>query len=335
MEIEIDRLLPITIVDQIKGKITYYVMCGKLQPGAALPSVRDLSAQLEVAPMTIARVYRELASERLVETRPGIGTFISDVTEPETSLSKSAGKNLRQLTDVFIQQMMGLGYAPEDVCEALLHQVKCSQSTGSPTRVALIGNFRAATEAYALAIEAILEDLQVKVQSLLMSDLRSDLEGSLRALSGATLVITVPSRLQEVRELLHPHGIDLVAVAFKVSSGTRRRVAAIPPGSRVGVVATYPEFLQSLLEGVLSYGLQDQHPICAYVDQTEQVEELLRRVDVVVYASGSESILKMLPAGVEAFEYRHVPDPDSLNRLRPLLGVRDHSQPEPALEMLR
>jgi DNA-binding transcriptional regulator YhcF (GntR family) len=333
MEIEIDRLLPITIVDQIKGKITYDVMCGKLEPGSALPSVRDLSAQLEVAPMTIARVYRELANESLIETKPGVGTFIADLTEPDNRLSNTAGKNLRQLTEVFLQQMMGLGYAPEDVCEAIMHEVRCPEGADSVIRVALVGNFRAATEAYARAIEAILEDLRVKVQILLMSDLESDMEGSLRGLTGVSLVITVPSRLQEVRRLLTPHGIDVVAVAFTVSSDTRRRVSAIPPGSRVGVVATYPEFLHSLLEGVLAYGLPDQQPLGAYIDQEEQVREILQNVDTVVYASGSGRILKLLPHGVEAFEYRHVPDPDSLNRLRPLLGAAETGVREYATAM--
>jgi DNA-binding transcriptional regulator YhcF (GntR family) len=322
MEIRIDRSLPITIIDQIKGKITYDIMCGKLQPGIPLPSVRELSAQLEVAPMTIARVYRELANESLIETKPGVGTFVADVTGLNIGLSQSVGKSLRQLTEVFLQQMMALGYAPEDVCEVLVDQTACWEKVKTGPRVAIVGNFREATEAYAREIEAILEDLNVRVQTLLLSDLKVDLEGSLQTLQGVTLVIAVPSRLHEVRELLGPSGYDVVAVAFQVSSDTRRRVSAIPPEARVGVIATYPEFLQSLLQGLLAYGMSDQQPLHACVDQKDQVKEILEQVDTVVYASGSAKILKWLPGGVEAFEYRHVPDPDSLNRLRVLLDGR-------------
>lgn len=322
MEIQVNRSLPITIIEQIKGQITYDVMCGKLDPGSPLPSVRDLSAQLEVAPMTVARVYRELANDSLIETKPGVGTFVADVTDLNVRLAQNSEKNLRQLTEAFLQQIMALGYAPEEVGAALMHQVQCRETAAPGPRVALVGNFETATEAYAREVKAILEDLDACVQTVLMSDLQADLEACLQTLRGVKLVITIPSRLQEVRDLLGPFGYDVVAVAFQVSPGTMRRVSAIRPEMRVGVIATYPEFLNSLLEGVLSYGRPEHQPLTAFVDQEDRVREILAQVDVVVHASGSERILEWLPNGVEAIEYRHVPNPASLNRLRPLLSDR-------------
>jgi hypothetical protein len=87
------------------------------------------------------------------------------------------------------------------------------------------------------------------------------------------------------------------------------------------VVATYPQYVHSLVEGVVSYGFLDTQPLSAYLEQEESVRELLRNVDVVVYASGSERIREWLPEGVQAFEYRHAPDADSLNRLRSLVAA--------------
>ena len=60
MEISIDRSLPITVTEQIKGKIVYAIAYGELRPGDPLLSVREFAAKLGVAPMTITRVYREL-----------------------------------------------------------------------------------------------------------------------------------------------------------------------------------------------------------------------------------------------------------------------------------
>ena len=322
MEIYVDRSLPITIIEQIKGKLTYDIMCGKLGPGTVLPSVRELSARLEVAPMTIARVYRDLASDKLIAARPGIGTFVADLTELGGRRTPGAGHNLQQLAAAFLRQSMVLGYTPQEVCESLQHQVECRETECRGPRVALVGNFRRATAAYGAEIEAVLEDLNVRVQVILMSELGSDLDACLGRIKGIRLVITIPSRMHEVRHALGPLGYDVVAVAFRVSPDTRRQVAAIRPETRVGVIATYPEFLTSLLEGVLSYGIPEQQPLTAFVDQEDRVREILGQVDVVVHASGSERILRWLPNGVEAIEYRHVPDPASLNRLRPLLDDR-------------
>jgi DNA-binding transcriptional regulator YhcF (GntR family) len=319
MYIQIDRNLPITITDQIKGKIMYDIMCGNLLPGTPLPSVRELATQLEVAPMTVTRVYRELVHEEVVETKPGVGTFVADVTGVDGRYADILGKNLHHLAERFLQQAMALGYTPQDACEAIYDHVEARAAPHAGPRLALVGNFRRATTAYAREIETLLQDLNAKVEMVLLEDLRSNIESVLAELKGAKLVIAVPTRLQEVRSLLEPHGCKVVAVAFQVSAETRRNLASIPSDARVGVVATYPEFMQALLEGVVSYGLLATQPLSAYVGQENAVKTMLQEVDVVVYASGSSRILEWLPEGVQACEYRHAPDPVSLNRLRSLI----------------
>src|SRR3954462_2440829 len=48
-------------------------------PGARLPSTRALVAQHRVSPVTVQRALRDLTSSGLVETRPGVGTFVRAV----------------------------------------------------------------------------------------------------------------------------------------------------------------------------------------------------------------------------------------------------------------
>lgn len=45
-------------------------------PGAQLPSTRALTAQHAVSPVTVQKALRALASQGLVESRPGVGTFV-------------------------------------------------------------------------------------------------------------------------------------------------------------------------------------------------------------------------------------------------------------------
>ena len=57
---------------QLKDQLRRAVAGGVLRPGDRLPAVRDLAAQTVVNPNTVARVYRELEFEGLVETQlPG------------------------------------------------------------------------------------------------------------------------------------------------------------------------------------------------------------------------------------------------------------------------
>ena len=51
---------------------------GVLKPGDALPSVRQVAADYQLNPITVSRAYQELADERLVEKRRGLGMYVTD-----------------------------------------------------------------------------------------------------------------------------------------------------------------------------------------------------------------------------------------------------------------
>lgn len=60
------------ICDQVVGSVRE----GSLAPGTRLPTVRQLAADLGVATNTVAKAYRQLESEKHVETRGRHGTFV-------------------------------------------------------------------------------------------------------------------------------------------------------------------------------------------------------------------------------------------------------------------
>ena len=78
MDFKIDRGLPIPIRQQLQGMIEYGIATDVLKPGEMLPSVRELSARLGIAPMTVTQVYGELKAQGLIETRAGSGTLVAE-----------------------------------------------------------------------------------------------------------------------------------------------------------------------------------------------------------------------------------------------------------------
>src|SRR3954449_4829894 len=64
-----DRPIYAQIVDQVKFAIAARVV----RPGDMVPSVRELSKQLVVNPNTVARAYRELQGQGLLESVRGTG----------------------------------------------------------------------------------------------------------------------------------------------------------------------------------------------------------------------------------------------------------------------
>jgi GntR family transcriptional regulator len=66
------------IYGQIAERVKFAVAGGVLRPGDLVPSVRELSKQLVVNPNTVARAYRDLQTEGLLESVRGMGLQVAD-----------------------------------------------------------------------------------------------------------------------------------------------------------------------------------------------------------------------------------------------------------------
>ena len=64
------------IYAQIGDRIKFAVVAGLLKPGELVPSVRELSKQLVVNPNTVARAYRDLQAEGVLNPVRGTGLQI-------------------------------------------------------------------------------------------------------------------------------------------------------------------------------------------------------------------------------------------------------------------
>ncbi len=62
---------------QLQQQLQQRILSGQLVDGERLPSVRDFSAEVGINPLTVAKVYQVLEREGFVETRRGMGTFVS------------------------------------------------------------------------------------------------------------------------------------------------------------------------------------------------------------------------------------------------------------------
>lgn len=84
------------IVDQTKLAIAK----GFLKNGDRFPSVRELSRKLLVNQATVSKAFKELDRQGIIETKPGIGTFISF---DDNKISKRIDKMMEKLEDDFLE----------------------------------------------------------------------------------------------------------------------------------------------------------------------------------------------------------------------------------------
>ena len=74
--VTVDPRSPVPPFEQLRISIRQLVATGALPLGTRLPTVRQLAADLGIAPGTVGRAFRELEAEGLIETRGRHGTRV-------------------------------------------------------------------------------------------------------------------------------------------------------------------------------------------------------------------------------------------------------------------
>jgi len=76
--------------EQVRAQIAALVRSGALPVGTRLPTVRKLAEDLGLAVNTVARSYKELEADGVIETRGRHGTFVAAVTDVQQEAAEAA-----------------------------------------------------------------------------------------------------------------------------------------------------------------------------------------------------------------------------------------------------
>jgi DNA-binding transcriptional regulator YhcF (GntR family) len=82
MRFSIDHAASAPPFEQVRRQVTEAVADGSLSPGTRMPTVRALAAELDLAVNTVAKAYRALESDHVIETRGRAGSFVSATGDP-------------------------------------------------------------------------------------------------------------------------------------------------------------------------------------------------------------------------------------------------------------
>jgi len=87
--------LGVPIYLQLMEQVKHAVETGALRPGEQLPGIRPLAEELVINPNTVAKAYRELEHEGVIELRHGAGAFVStNAPAKKVTDSLRAGKTI-------------------------------------------------------------------------------------------------------------------------------------------------------------------------------------------------------------------------------------------------
>ena len=92
---------------QIMRQVVDAIAAGRLAAGDRIPSHRELSEQLVVAPLTVKKAYDELEVLGYLETQRGRGTFVT--SHPTAAAQRAQQAALRQMAAALVAQATASG----------------------------------------------------------------------------------------------------------------------------------------------------------------------------------------------------------------------------------
>ena len=107
------------IYAQLERGLRAAIATGRLRPGDQLPTVRQLAVELKVNANTVARVYGELERAGVLETRRGVGSFVSAEGRAEARPAGEKAKRLRAFVTHVLAEAGRAGFTVDEVLSAL------------------------------------------------------------------------------------------------------------------------------------------------------------------------------------------------------------------------
>jgi GntR family transcriptional regulator len=99
---------------QLMEQVKHAVETGALRPGEQLPGIRPLAEELVINPNTVAKAYRELEHEGIVELRHGAGAFIAASAAGVRKAPERLRDAQRLVTDV-IERLHANGITDDEI----------------------------------------------------------------------------------------------------------------------------------------------------------------------------------------------------------------------------
>ena len=124
MDFLLDLKSGIPIYRQIIEQVKYTVAIGDLVTGDQLPTVRQLAVDLSINPNTVARAYRDLEMEGILDTHQGSGTFVGR-RRPEIDRLEKQRMLDRIVTDM-LARASTYGFTLQDLQEGLKNRQEAS-----------------------------------------------------------------------------------------------------------------------------------------------------------------------------------------------------------------
>lgn len=308
----IDKNSRVPLYLQLKDLVRYYISTGAIQNNQRLPTVKELSEQLEINSETIRKAYKELEKESLITTKRGRGTFASNHASLKTQTGAPASVELRYVDSVkeLLKKLLQRGVPLEEV-RIMVDQALSEVSSDASEQLVV---FTECNISQINEISSLLRSyLGLSVEPVLLKDLRKEVEKISRSKDELLAVLTTGFHMNEVRKALVGVPVKIDFLVTNMSLETRRQLDALDKSARYGFVCRDQEsiaFYKDMLREELGLNSSIE---CCILKEEAKLRDLLESVDILLVSPPVyDDIRRLAPADLRMFNVFDKVDPMSL-----------------------
>jgi DNA-binding transcriptional regulator YhcF (GntR family) len=283
---------PAPIARQIADQIAALIRSGALAAGEQLPPVRVLAGFLRVNRNTVAKVYRDLEREGVIESSRGRGTF---VTTAGTAVPPGDRAALAAYADRLLAEAGARGWDVGEV-HGLIDRRAAERRDGARSpRVGFV-------ECNGSDLAYFTRQLSARLRTPLIPVLLADLPG--RA-GGLDIVATTLFHVEEVRARLPAH--QVIGLMAAPDFRTLDDVAHLPPDERIALVCATQEGVDSKERSIRAVGIARTRIRTATLARPDRLRAALRGADVLLASPKVlERLAGQIPARVRVIPFASV-----------------------------
>lgn len=120
--------LGVPIYLQLMEQVKHAIETGALRAGEQLPGIRPLAEELVMNPNTVAKAYRELEHEGVIELRHGSGAFVS--AQAHSRKTANAVRVAQPVIAAAVKQLRSRGLTDEEIRRLFEAELAASGRTG-------------------------------------------------------------------------------------------------------------------------------------------------------------------------------------------------------------
>src|SRR6201987_3305629 len=98
---------------QLMEQVKHSIETGALRPGEQLPGIRPLAEELVINANTVAKAYRELEHEGVIELRHGAGAFVAENTRGRKLANRL--RTVQPLVASVVERLRARGVSDEEI----------------------------------------------------------------------------------------------------------------------------------------------------------------------------------------------------------------------------